>query len=462
MLGCFRDWCGASGNTRLVDGTIRRRLSLVIFAWMPASNILVVVVDGLRASALGAYGNTTYPTPALDQFAAESLLFDGCFAPSTALPALYRAMWQSYHPARSLVAESIQAPRSLPDLLAEAGYHTTLMIDEPQLLEVQSTCDFHECNLFESSGDEESPAKAKDVSNTNIGRLFASVAECIGRSGGEGAQRSESPRLIWVHSRGMYGPWDAPLAFQQSLLDDESSAVTSIDAPQITVGADDDPDIAFRYTVAYAAQVITLDLAWQFLMDAVATVPAAQQPWLVVLLGSRGFPLGEHGLIGGTDLRLTSEQLHVPWLIRFPDGRGKLVRSDALVSHLDLLPTLLDAEELNDGAPSRSDGLSLLQFSMGTALTDRNLHLSANGSAVAIRTPRWCYRTRQIHASNEGVGTTMDEADEFESGLFVRPDDRWEANDVAKLCPAVIEELKSLMESTLRQFSEDAWTTSSR
>ena len=53
---------------------------------MPA-NILVVVVDGLRASALGAYGNTTFSTPSLDQFAAESLLFDWCYAGSPELSA---------------------------------------------------------------------------------------------------------------------------------------------------------------------------------------------------------------------------------------------------------------------------------------------------------------------------------------------------------------------------------------
>ena len=52
---------------------------------MPAPNILVVVVDGLRASAFGAYGNTSFPTPALDQFAADSLLLDWCYAPSAEL-----------------------------------------------------------------------------------------------------------------------------------------------------------------------------------------------------------------------------------------------------------------------------------------------------------------------------------------------------------------------------------------
>ena len=67
---------------------------------MPA-NVLVIVVDGLRASALGAYGNTSYPTPSLDRFAAESLLLDWCFAPSPDLPDIYRALWQPDDPVQN-------------------------------------------------------------------------------------------------------------------------------------------------------------------------------------------------------------------------------------------------------------------------------------------------------------------------------------------------------------------------
>jgi arylsulfatase A-like enzyme len=318
---------------------------------------------------------------------------------------------------------------------------------------MQATGEFDECNLFEFSQGEAPPTQADDVPDTNIGRLFASVAESILRDG-DGAGRFESPRLIWAHSRGMYGSWDAPLAYQQSLLDDESPTVNSIDAPEIKVGVGDDPDIIFSHAAAYAAQVIALDVAWQVLMDAIEAASAAQQSWQVVLIGSRGFPLGEHGLIGGTDLRLTSEQLHVPWLIRFPDGRGKLVRSDSLVSHLDLLPTLLDAEGLNNDVSLRPDGLSLLQLAAGTTWMDRDLHLSANSAAVAIRTSGWCLRNRLALASDAHDSTTMEEVGDSEAELFVRPDDRRETNDVSKLCPDVVEELKSLTKSTLRQFSE--------
>ena len=109
---------------------------------MPRSNILVVAVDGLRASALGAYGNTTYPTPALDRFAAESLLLDNCYAPSADLAEIYRALWRSLHPAR-LSTGIVHG--SLPRLLNNLGYHSTLVTDESQLVTLADVADFHEC-----------------------------------------------------------------------------------------------------------------------------------------------------------------------------------------------------------------------------------------------------------------------------------------------------------------------------
>src|SRR4051795_10733164 len=99
-----------------------------MFALMPA-NVLVIVVDGLRASALGAYGNTSFGTPALDRLAADSLLLDWCFAPSPELTDVYRALWHSIHPAQP----DLQSSSSLAQLFADRGYSTTLVTDEAML-----------------------------------------------------------------------------------------------------------------------------------------------------------------------------------------------------------------------------------------------------------------------------------------------------------------------------------------
>src|SRR4029079_5327245 len=93
---------------------------------MPA-NVLVIVVDGLRASALGAYGNTSFATPALDRFAAESLLFDWAYASAVDLKYIYHSLWCS----RNRIENA--AALSLPRVFASAGYATALVTDDPSL-----------------------------------------------------------------------------------------------------------------------------------------------------------------------------------------------------------------------------------------------------------------------------------------------------------------------------------------
>src|SRR6478736_5724691 len=101
-------------------------------------NVLVIVVDGLRASALGAYGNTSYPTPALDRFAAESLLLDWCYAPSPDLADIYHTLWHSRQSARS------HSESSLARVFSESGFATTLIADDDSLSRQASAQDFDE------------------------------------------------------------------------------------------------------------------------------------------------------------------------------------------------------------------------------------------------------------------------------------------------------------------------------
>src|SRR5258705_10808570 len=253
---------------------------------MPA-NALVIVVDGLRASALGAYGNTSYATPALDHFAAESLLLDWCFAPSPDLPDIYRALWHSCRSVRNPITAS------LPRIFAEAGYNTTLVTDDDSLSSYATARDFDAIVQVASSLATGSTTERAHVSSeTELARAFSAATEQVGEV------RHDKPRLVCLHARGMYGPWDAPIDLQESLRgEDDPSPIESIAPPNIVTNLADDPDAAFRYACAYAAQVMVLDDCVECLLE--ATKASAGDQWLITVLGARGFPLGEHGRIGG-------------------------------------------------------------------------------------------------------------------------------------------------------------------
>lgn len=374
-----------------------------IFAVMPAPNILVIVVDGLRASALGAYGNTSFPTPALDRFAADSFLLDWCYASSVDLAEIYRDLWQS---------DSISLPRQLKS----SGYKTTLVTDAADLASFPAANEFdHRLQLSDkSTQDANVLQRVVDTSHTAFARLFASASDLV-------ASSTASPQFVWVHARGMYGPWDAPLELQQSLLDeDDPLPVEAVTPPDFVMAESDDPDAAFRYACAYAAQAMVLDECCEALLAAVDSLDPADR-WLISLIGARGYPLGEHRRVGGIDPRLYGEQLHVPWLIRFPDNAGRLGRSGQLTSHTDLAPSLLDS--------ASGTSVRALSATAHSPWRDALLATSAAGHR-AIRTTEWCLRQK-----------TDSQGDQITTELFVRPDDRWETNDVAKLCSEVVETL---------------------
>ena len=82
---------------------------------------------------------------------------------------------------------------------------------------------------------------------------------------------------------------------------------------------------------------------------------------LVVLTADHGEEFGEHGMIGHGDT-LYPELLHVPLMLRFPDGWRAGERETAPTSHLHLPPTILDAVGLGETlADTTFAGESLLR-----------------------------------------------------------------------------------------------------
>jgi arylsulfatase A-like enzyme len=386
----------------------------------------VIAVDGLRASALGAFGNTSFPTPALDRLAAESLLVEWCYAASADLPDIYRALWNGSESAKDSTGQS------LARLFREAGYATTLVSDDPSLASLAGTGDFEKTIELGAEHSSHPIAKQSKTADTEMARAFSVVMDQLT------VNSAGSPKLLWLHTRGMYGSWDAPLHLQETLLDEEdASAIDSVNPPNVVIGDQDDPDLAFRYACAYGSQIMVLDDCVDKVLE---TLETAADMWVVSLLGTRGFPLGEHGRIGGIDGRMYAEQVHVPWMIRLPSLRGRLTRTAALASHCDLPATLAEAIGPAAGVDQRLfGGCSIAQFATSRRAPVRDSTISTSPIARSIRTSSWCLR------EDIGEGDDHFASHRFttDSELYVRPDDRWEANDVAKLCPEVVEELRA-------------------
>jgi hypothetical protein len=129
-------------------------------------------------------------------------------------------------------------------------------------------------------------------------------------------------------------------------------------------------------------------------------------------------------------------------MIRFPDSVGAAARSQALVTPADLGPSLLDWWGLcEDESPDKEcfTARSLLPLVRGESETVRDRICIAGSEedcdkrSRAIRVPAWYLR--------------MGDSD----SLYAKPDDRWEANDVADRCHEVVEKLQNVVDEFERQ-----------
>jgi hypothetical protein len=381
---------------------------------MKPCNAAVLSIDRLGAAWLGPYGNTWLETPYFSRLAAQSLLCETVVAGSPNLAHACRAWWTGQN---VLPSTALQPPVPLPTLAAHAGLHSLFITDDPALAAHPLAASFGRQVVVEQPP---ASAAAREPGETGALRLVeAALAELM---------QLREPFLLWIHCRGMAGPWDAPLPMRQQFADeDDPQPPEFVAPPERILPADYDPDELLGLVHAYAGQVALTNLALGLLLAALDEHPLRDETLLAVT-SPRGYPLGEHLRVGPCDEALYGELLHVPLLVRLPDRRGALARSQQIVQPHDLYAAL--AEACGWSADANSNLLAEID---GRLLYPRQIALSTAAGQRAIRTPAWFLRESQA-----------DGAPAYE--LFAKPDDRFEANEIASRCQDAVELLAAMLD----------------
>lgn len=390
---------------------------------MPA-NVICLVLDGWNTTAVGAFGNTWLETPAIDRLAVQSLLFDQFLIDAVELSDLYRGWWTGRGALADLGPRSTMAP--LAELVRAAGWNTALVTDEPLVAGELRAEPFAERILIPV---ESRPVPSDEIDQTQLFRLFAAAGEWVASA--------REPFFLWLHGQAMFGAWDAPLDIRRRFMEeDDPEPPESAEVPNLFLPEDFDPDTRTGFRYAYGGQAMVLDLCLEALLNALDEAGVANRT-LVSVCGGRGFPLGEHRRVGLCDGALYEELVHVPWLLRLPDGRGALRRRNNLVQPCDLFATLMEFCGIaGAGAGAAQTGAASVLRSIDDEswpVRDRVCLFSPDGGQRAIRTPAWYLR--------EPRGGP--------AGLYAKPDDRWEANDVAVRCGPIAEALSRVLDETI-------------
>jgi arylsulfatase A-like enzyme len=371
------------------------------------TNVVVLVIDRLGAGWLGPYGNTWLDMPSFNRLAAQSALWETALADSPELATSCRGHWTGRH----AIERVDQSTATLPQLAVATGTAPILITDNPQVAEHPLALGFAERRVIPLAPAERA---ADEIEQTGQFAFFDAARAVI--------TQQIRPRLTWLHTRGLGGTWDAPLALRYQFSDEEDPEPPAYVAPPNQMFAEDfDPDEMLGFMQCYAGQVALVDLCLGMLLEALDEHPLASES-LFVVTSPRGYPLGEHRRVGPCDEALYGELLHVPLFVRFPRGEHALVRSQQIVQPHELFGLIAEGgfQSSDHRKPSR-----LLGELRGDQPLPPSLACATGAGQRAIRAPAWFLR------ESRSPGGLRHE-------LFAKPDDHWEANEVSSRCPDAV------------------------
>ena len=261
------------------------------------------------------------------------------------------------------------------------------------------------------------------MEQTELAHFFAQAAQAIASL--------ENGTCLWLHSSGLSGAWDAPLELRNQLANSEDPEPPHwCEPPSDWFDPNhDDPDQLLSYQQVCAAQVTLIDDFLGVVLDLMET--GLGKSTVLCLLSPRGYPLGEHGIVGNDPThdfeQCHGESLHVPMMIRTPDREGyasfRSLRSGALVQ--PSLVTQLLQDWFSGDEPMQE---ALRHFAFQFPEKNKEVAWTKSGDVNALQTHAWKLIV-------EGDRTS----------LYVKPDDRWEVNDVSRRCPSIVESMENVI-----------------
>jgi len=292
-----------------------------------ARNLLLITVDTLRADRLGAYGDRTARTPAMDALAARGVRFTNAFATAPiTLPSHASILSGRYPPGHAARHNGVRVDLSVPtisDALAAAGVSTAAFVTAFPL-----DRRFGLVKGFQTYGDRMPRGEDGRPANERPGRM--AVDEALGWLEKHQQQRF----FLWVHLFEPHAPYGDP-----------RSGRSAVDR--------------------YADDVAEADRQVGRLVEALGTRAGDT---VVVLTSDHGEAFGEHGEIAHS-IFVYDTTLRVPLVIAGPGVSPRAI--DAPVSLVDIAPTVMS---LLEAGRFDADGIDLRDVMSGRQPPERTLY----------------------------------------------------------------------------------------
>jgi len=321
-------------------------------------NVVLISVDALRADHTGIYGYDRPTTPFLDSLAADSVVFERAYAPSSftlqSVSALLTGRLPTSGGSVSLEAQPHENAETLARLFRATGLRTGIFSNQ-FLLESRGFTRGFEGIQIAALQDGDSNQTANDVTANSLQFIDDYAPDRF---------------FLYAHYVEPHQPYAPPAETAAALgvepSDVSVSGLTSeIDAGTAVSAAD---SRVAQLKSRYDAEIATVDQAIETLIDGIAERGLADNT-LVIVTGSQGQEFLEHGYLGHA-WTLFEDQLRVPLILRAP-GLIAPQRVADPVSTIDIYPSLVALFDLPlDEAAWQPDGSSFLSDSLDVRALD--------------------------------------------------------------------------------------------
>lgn len=452
-----------------------------------SNNILLVVLDAVRADHVSAYGYDRPTTPTIDQLADDGVLFEHAFSNSNWTGTAHAAMFTGLLPSQSGIYGANQSfssdIRTLPERLHDAGYRTFAVSAGAHIrrergyhrgfdtfketYRIRPSRGFIRTFLTDPSMRRQTAYSLTRGPDKKTLYKFDALKRWI-------AEDKETPFFAFINAKTAHNPYNPPRPYKSMFCDElnrpryefverlmealgqQGQQIEGGDIERVRSLSREFPVIggAFEPTEAeweivrawYDGAIRCMDdrlgdlLGW---LDGEGML----EDTCVIVTADHGELFGEHGL-EKHNYSAYEPLLHVPLVIKAPGCEG-CVRIESQVSLIDLFPTLL---EFADIRPPKSDvAASLIPFDDGK-YHEYTFAEIGRKPAKPIRRHH-----PEFDASEYGVPTQVVRNDTYklirtgnnDRELFEWKDDPDEERDLSCERQDIVEQLESVLEETL-------------
>jgi len=330
----------------------------------PPPNIVLIVVDSLRADHVSAYGYERSTTPNLDQLmAAQGVLFKQAIStsswtcPSNAalmsgqMPSTLNSTWTTNANALS------RSAHTLAEYLKEAGYYTAGFVNNACVhgrFGFSQGFDVYDDILVNRPGiHNNNKARANEMNNRTLHWL---------QENWQSTWRVDQPLFLFIYYMDPH-LWYNPLPPFDTLYDPDyagpiTPAVFGIGKDAMSGKLVIDERDNQHIQALYDGEITYWDTFFKPLMDSLETMGVLDNT-LVIVTADHGEAFNEHGTwTHGTSVY--QEEIHVPLIMRYPGKISPGLVIDTPVQSYDLMPTILDYVGLTISSQLQAKSLRLI------------------------------------------------------------------------------------------------------